>query len=113
MKQRRGVRDLYLCVSGCVRIIATVFCVTVLFGSYYPSIRVHPTRTQYSGEMCTASTSSKREARETNERRLFLKKEVVHQILFTINLIFKHYFRPVLGANKIYIFIFLNLLYFL
>lgn len=55
---------MYLCVSACVRIITTVFCVTVLFGSYlpYPSIRVHPTDGQYSGETCTASKALKREA---------------------------------------------------
>lgn len=61
-KQRGEAWDLYLCVYACVRIITTVFCVTVLFGSYlpYPSIRVHPAETQYSGEKCTASTSSKK-----------------------------------------------------
>lgn len=57
IKQRGEAWDLYLCVSVCVRIITTVFCVTVLFGSYlpYPSIQVHLTETQCSGGTCTAS----------------------------------------------------------
>lgn len=97
---------MYLCVSACVRIITTVFCVTVLFGSYlpYPSIRVHPTETQYSGERCTASTSSKKGSITRGKHTFhtwiyvchefvdFLKIEVVHSILFTINLIFKQIF---------------------
>ncbi|KAF3859622.1 hypothetical protein F7725_022021 [Dissostichus mawsoni] len=90
----------------CVRIITTVFCVTVLFGSYllYPSIQVHPSIV----EKCTASTSLKKKGKQTHTFHTcicvcrecvdFLKIEVVHSILFTINLIFKHYFRPFWGG---------------
>lgn len=93
----------------CVRIIiiiTTVFCVTVLFGSYllYPSIQVHPSIV----ERCTASTSLKKKGKQTHTFHTcicvclecvdFLKIEVVHSILFTINLIFKHYFRPFRGG---------------
>lgn len=77
------------------------------------SIRVHPTETQYSGEKRPASTSSKKGSItrgkptfHTHESvcvmslLIFLKIEVVRSILFTFNLIFKHYFRPFGGLMK-------------
>lgn len=110
--------DLYLCVSACVRIITTVFCITVLFGSYlhYPSIQVHPTETQYSAETCTTSTGSERKERMTKHIHTFflrvfvdfLKIEVVHPIMFTLKLIFKHYFRHC-GGNESFTFLYFKM----
>lgn len=97
------------CIYVCLRafVISQQCSVTVPFGSYlpYPSIHMHPTE-KYSGETGTASANfSKGSIARIKDRSMnlynfvdFLKIEGVHQILFTINLIFKHYFRQFWGG---------------
>lgn len=50
---------MYLCVSVCVCINTTVFCVTVLFGSYLPDpyFQVHRTETQCWSDVLAPTSS--------------------------------------------------------
>lgn len=104
--QRGEARDLYLCVSVCVRIITTVFRVTVLSGSYlpYPSIQSASHRETVFWKDVYGShpfRKGKLDEKQTHGCVDFLKIEVVHSILFTINLIFKHYLDLTGGLMKV------------
>lgn len=108
-EEKRGT-CIYVCLCVCVSLQQCSVLLSSSAAIYLtPPSEVHPTERQYSGETCTAPicfAKGKLDVKQTHGCVDFLKIEVVHSILFTINLIFKHYFRPYGGPNESFTFLY-------